>query len=124
MDIIYRIDGSDMTRDKDVAYIPQEGWRLLINGNKYVMQAPTLDFDAFEPVIYIELVRAVEVSLTSIPSNGVAKCTNVFAQGKSLTVGKHYPIIKIEDRCFTIINDEGIRKKYKHGNSQFVILKQ
>lgn len=87
MDIIYIINGRDLTRDKDVAYIPQEGWKVLINGNEFVMQAPTLDLDAYEPVIYIELVKADEViegfTVSVNPANGVAKCINVFVQGKS-----------------------------------------
>lgn len=120
MNIIYRINGSDLKRDNNVSYSPQVGWKVLANGSEYVIkEPPTIDLDSEEQTLYVELTKSAEY--LGSPAKGVAKCVMPFDRSTNLTKDKSYPILKQNNTHFWITDDNGIRRDYKHGNSQFVI---
>lgn len=55
MDIIYRINGSDLARDKNVKYSPQIGWKVLLNGIQFTIKTITVDLSSMDQVLYIDL---------------------------------------------------------------------
>ncbi len=122
MDIVYRIDGSDLTRENNSEYSPQLGWKVIVNGNKYLIDGLTVNMDEETPVIYADLVNEQFSLRNESLKNGIAKCVSPFDRSTNLTKGKDYPILKQNSTHFFITDDNGIKRDYKHGNSQFVIL--
>lgn len=55
MDIIYKVNGSDLTRDKNVSYSPQIGWKILLDDIQFTVQTITVDLSSMDQVLYIEL---------------------------------------------------------------------
>ena len=123
MDIVFRIEGSDLTREKNSEYSPQLGWKVIANGNEYIIQGLTVNMDEETAVIYADLVHEQFSLRNESLKNGVAKCSYPFDRSTNLTAGKSYPILRQNDTHFYITDDHGVKRGYKHGNSQFVILK-
>jgi len=119
MDIIYKVNGSDLTRDKNVSYFPQIGWKVANNGVNFIITQISLNLDLKEQVLFVELKR--EDDFLGTPANGIAKCVNPFEHSGNLTETKDYPILKVNETHFFITDDNGIKRSYKHGNSQFII---
>lgn len=119
MDIIYKVNGSDLTRDKNVSYSPQIGWKVANNGVNFIIAQISLNLDTSEQVLFVELKK--EDDFLGSPANGIAKCVNPFNVSTNLKRNKDYPILKQDETHFFITDDNGIKRSYKHGNSQFII---
>lgn len=119
MDIIYRINGSDLTRDKNVSYSPQIGWKVTFNEFDFFVKEISVNLDEREQTLYVELTKSGEY--LGSPANGIAKCVQPFDRSGNLTLTKHYPILKVSETHFFITDDNGNKRGYKHGNSQFTI---
>lgn len=118
MDLIYRVDESDLTRDKNVSYSPQIGWKVKVNCIDFIVSGISINMDEEDVCLYVDLARQDEFIN---PANGIAKCVAPFKQSSNLTREKDYPILKNTETHFFIIDNNGVKRSYKHGNSQFII---
>ena len=120
MRVIYRsIEGSDIFVEYNPVVYPQMKQRIKIFNENYSV------FDIFEDkdlsIEYSELIITLSIfKEPNITTDKQVQVIKVWEQNEeSLTINRHYSIIRETERNFTIIDDLGRQKRYKHDNSQF-----
>lgn len=115
MKVIFKVDGANLTAEKPADYTPQIGWTVIRHGRSYLIEDIELDLDSEEQQIFVHLKQ--------VKTNGKKeiRCSEVWGQSHdSLSVNKVYEIIKENETYFYILDDKGKKKRYKHGNTQFI----
>lgn len=117
MKIIFKCNGSDLLADQNATFCPQIGWMPTILNQQFLVIGVSPDYDSKEEIIIVNVELATDSLIGKSKSVTVQKVWN---QSKdSLTLNKTYEVLRETLTHFTILDDSGREKKYKHGNFQF-----
>jgi len=118
MKIIFKCNGGNVMRENNAATIPQAGWIVKLLGSTYMVVEIYNDYDVPKEEEEIE-VRVIPVTDTKTAKKQVQVIKVWKQNADSLTADKIYDIVRETEKDFTIVDDEGREKKYKHENFQF-----
>lgn len=111
MKIIYVYNGSNLCVDRNAPIVPT---KICFAGIFFKVTETCINYDIEEEYVVAEVVRF---------GKKIAKCVKVWEQSKdNLSIGVNYEIIRETEKDFTIITNQGVERKYKHGNFQFEII--
>lgn len=120
MKLIFKINGSDFLIEIEPNVIPQLGWKIKRFDKLYTVDGIELDYDLPKEDEKI-IIHLKSDSLENVKMlKDQVKVIKVWQQNiNSLTLHKIYNLEEKTDSHFSIIDDKGVRKKYKIDNFQF-----